>query len=63
MTGNHTTEGSGACVLPGARVPARRRLCAHADRDGAGMHWLEPGQECPGDDDGADRHGTAETGP
>lgn len=24
-----------------------RRLCAHADLDGAGMHWLEPGQNCP----------------
>ena len=25
---------------------ARRRLCAHADLDGEGMHWLEPGQSC-----------------
>jgi hypothetical protein len=24
----------------------RRRLCAHADNDGQGMHWLEPGEEC-----------------
>lgn len=40
------------------RVPGRRRLCAHADRDGAAMHWLQPGQRCPGDD-----HGTAETAP
>ena len=23
-----------------------RRLCAHADLDGQGMHWLEPGQSC-----------------
>jgi hypothetical protein len=23
-------------------------LCAHADQDGAGSHWLEPGQTCPG---------------
>ena len=28
------------------RVP-QRRLCAHADQDGAGMHWLEPGENCP----------------
>ena len=26
--------------------PGGRRLCAHADRDGAGMHWLQPGQTC-----------------
>jgi hypothetical protein len=25
---------------------AGRRLCAHADLDGQGMHWLEPGQSC-----------------
>lgn len=24
----------------------RPRLCAHADADGAGMHWLEPGEIC-----------------
>ena len=23
------------------------RLCAHADRDGKGAHWLLPGQTCP----------------
>jgi hypothetical protein len=23
-----------------------RILCAHADDDGAGMHWLEPGETC-----------------
>jgi hypothetical protein len=23
-----------------------RRLCAHADLDGEGTHWLEPGEEC-----------------
>jgi hypothetical protein len=23
-------------------------LCAHADRDGAGAHWLEPGERCTG---------------
>jgi hypothetical protein len=27
--------------------PGKRRLCAHADLDGAGMHWLEPGETCP----------------
>lgn len=30
-----------------AEDPPRRRLCAHADDDGRGMHWLEPGQRCP----------------
>jgi len=24
-----------------------RRLCAHADLDGAGSHFLEPGEACP----------------
>lgn len=24
-----------------------RRLCAHADLDGEGMHFLEPGESCP----------------
>lgn len=23
-----------------------RSLCAHADDDGDGMHWLEPGEVC-----------------
>jgi hypothetical protein len=23
-------------------------LCAHADQNGAGSHWLEPGEKCPG---------------
>jgi hypothetical protein len=37
----------------------RRRLCAHADADGHGMHWLAPGQTCP-----AARAATSEpTGP
>jgi hypothetical protein len=27
----------------------RRHLCAHADDDGRGMHWLEPGERCPDD--------------
>lgn len=26
--------------------PPGRRLCAHADQGGAGMHWLEPGEQC-----------------
>jgi hypothetical protein len=25
---------------------AKRRLCAHADHDGEGMHWLELGEKC-----------------
>jgi hypothetical protein len=24
-----------------------RKLCAHADTDGKGMHWLEAGERCP----------------
>ena len=24
----------------------QRRLCAHADEDGRGMHWLAPGERC-----------------
>lgn len=28
-------------------MSGKRRLCAHADLDGAGMHWLEPGETCP----------------
>ena len=47
MTANNTTP---QCpddpVLRDACVPDGRRLCAHADRDGAGMHWLEAGQTC-----------------
>jgi hypothetical protein len=42
-----------ALTVPG-QAPAEpapagrgRRLCAHADRDGAGMHWLESGERCP----------------
>ena len=31
-----------------ATYPANRPvLCAHADQDGQGMHWLAPGQRCP----------------
>ena len=26
---------------------AQRILCAHADQDGKGAHWLEPGEKCP----------------
>ena len=25
---------------------AQRILCAHADQDGKGAHWLEPGEKC-----------------
>jgi hypothetical protein len=44
-------------TAPGdVRFPGGRRLCAHADRDGAGMHWLQPGQTCrSGGDDDNDR--------
>ena len=24
----------------------QKRLCAHADAGGEGMHWLEPGEHC-----------------
>ncbi|HEX5408012.1 MAG TPA: helix-turn-helix domain-containing protein [Pseudonocardiaceae bacterium] len=30
-----------------ASTTVARRLCAHADQNGAGMHWLEPGDRCP----------------
>ena len=41
-------------VLDGSATPDRRtadqsvgaRLCAHADRDGRGAHWLPPGETC-----------------
>lgn len=48
--------------------PGGRRLCAHADRDGAGMHWLQPGQTChssattTADDRGAASRSAAGTG-
>lgn len=50
--------------------PGGRRLCAHADRDGAGMHWLQPGQTCSSssvmttitDDRGAASRSAAGTG-
>ena len=29
-----------------AEPPGCSRLCAHADRDGKGAHWLLPGQMC-----------------
>ena len=61
MTANNTTP---QCpddpVLRDACVPDGRRLCAHADRDGAGMHWPEAGQTCrSGDDDDDDRGAAA----
>jgi hypothetical protein len=36
-------------TLLAAPAPPRRargRLCAHADQDGEGMHWLEEGERC-----------------
>lgn len=30
-----------------AEAASWRRLCAHADQDGEGMHWLAPGEQCP----------------
>ncbi len=64
MTANNTTP---QCpddpVLRDACVPDGRRLCAHADRDGAGMHWLAAGQTCrSGDDDDDDDRGAAAGG-
>lgn len=41
MTGNDTS---------------RRRLCAHADSDGEGMHWLEPGERCAAGPEGTGRN-------
>lgn len=29
-----------------ARPFGGKRLCAHADRNGEGMHWLQPGERC-----------------
>lgn len=29
-----------------AYAATHRVLCAHADQDGAGAHWLQPGQKC-----------------
>jgi hypothetical protein len=36
-------------AAPGNRTagpPGGARLCAHADRDGQGAHWLQPGATC-----------------
>jgi hypothetical protein len=30
-----------------AYARTHRVLCAHADEDGRGAHWLEPGEKCP----------------
>jgi hypothetical protein len=38
-----------AADVPGAAkayAESHRVLCAHADRDGQGAHWLEPGEKC-----------------
>lgn len=32
-----------------------RRLCAHADDNEQGMHWLNPGEHCPADPSRSDR--------
>ncbi|HMH92743.1 MAG TPA: hypothetical protein VK586_16860 [Streptosporangiaceae bacterium] len=44
-------ESDDAAMERSARLLAagrtRRRVCAHADLDGAGMHLLEPGEACP----------------
>jgi len=29
-----------------SRRATHRRLCAHADEEGQGAHWLEPGETC-----------------
>ncbi len=29
-----------------ANANGKRTLCCHADQDGRGMHWLEPGEKC-----------------
>lgn len=45
---NHT----GRCARCGytaelhQETPNGKRLCAHADRNGHGMHWLAPGEKC-----------------
>jgi hypothetical protein len=36
------------CREPEPGQSAQRILCAHADQDGQGAHWLEPGETCPG---------------
>ena len=30
----------------GEHTAWHRRLCAHADQDGQGAHWLQPGENC-----------------
>lgn len=39
---SHTTPRQAAAQPPFGGA----RLCAHADRDGQGAHWLPPGQTC-----------------
>ncbi len=31
---------------PDARPFGGKMLCAHADQNGEGMHWLQPGERC-----------------
>jgi hypothetical protein len=33
---------------PKAYAETHQVLCAHADQDAHGAHWLEPGEKCPG---------------
>ena len=33
-----------------AYAAAHPVLCAHADQDDTGSHWLDPGKRCPGRD-------------
>ena len=38
-----------AASVPGAataHAASHRVLCAHADQDDRGAHWLEPGEKC-----------------
>jgi hypothetical protein len=37
---------------PGTLRALRPVLCAHADDDGAGAHWLRPGERCERATDG-----------
>ena len=37
---------TGHAATPRAYAAVHRVLCAHADADGQGAHWLEPGQTC-----------------
>jgi hypothetical protein len=50
LTGEMRASDDAAIVRADALIAAgraRRRLCAHADLDGDGMHFLEAGETCP----------------